>query len=286
MQESFFKNEIKSKKFSFKDLTQIIINLIIIILVSVYFYHERLYFTDLLEISLSNIIILLIMICLDILAIVYLQKLFLEKHISKKINFNIFLNIQLIGSLLSNISSFLSFSYKYFQLNKKIQLKWKNFLNFQLSFSIINLFVLIFVFLFSLCFFVFQIQKYFLMATSILVILALLLNYNYKNKYIELVFGMLLLIFLNSFIFNLFIIFFTDINLSINMAIQIWSGGSIVSIFNIFGLLEFSVSYLATLFEFNFKQFFMVTVLMKICYSICNLILLILIFLKKFFKNE
>jgi hypothetical protein len=140
MQEPFFKNEIKSKKFNFKDLTQIIINLIIIILVSVYFYYERLYFADLLHISLSKIIILLIMICLDVLAIVYLQKLFLEKHISKKINFSIFLNIQLIGSLLSNISSFLSFSYKYFQLNKKIQLKWKNYLNFQLSFSVIYLY--------------------------------------------------------------------------------------------------------------------------------------------------
>ena len=71
-----------------------------------------------------------------------------------------------------------------------------------------------------------------------------------------------------------------------NMAAQIWSGGSLVSIFNVFGLLEFSVSYLASLFEFNFNQFFMVTVLMKICYSICNLILLILIFLKKSFKNK
>ena len=229
--------------------------------------------------------LLLIMICLDQLAIIYLQKLFLEKYISKKISFHIFLNVQLIGSLISNISSFLSFSYKYFQFKKKIQLKFRNFLNFQLFFSITYFFVLIFIFFFSFCFFIFQVQKYFFIAFVLLLILGFLLKFYYKYKYIELIFGLLILIFFNSLIFNLFIIFFTDLNLSINMAIQIWSGGSIISIFNIFGLLEFSVSYLATLYEFNFKQFFMITVLMKICYAICNLLILILYFVKKSYKQ-
>lgn len=123
------------------------------------------------------------------------------------------------------------------------------------------------------------------MAIFTVVILGILINYYYKNKYIKLIFGIFLLIIFNSFIFNLFIIFFTDLNLSINIAIQIWSGGSIISIFNIFGLLEFSVSYLATLYEFNFKQFFMITVLMRICYAICNLLILILYFVKKSHKQ-
>ena len=123
------------------------------------------------------------------------------------------------------------------------------------------------------------------MAIFTVVILGILINYYYKNKYIKLILGVFLYIIFNSFIFNLFIIFFTDLNLSINIAIQIWSGGSIISIFNIFGLLEFSVSYLATLYEFNFKQFFMITVLMRICYAICNLLILILYFVKKSHKQ-
>jgi len=286
MQKFFIKKKkIKNKKFNFKDLIQIIINLIIVILITAYFYQERIYFTELLAISLTKMILLLIMICLDQLAIIYLQKLFLEKYISKKISFHIFLNVQLIGSLISNISSFLSFSYKYFQFKKKIQLKFRNFLNFQLFFSITYFFVLIFIFFFSFCFFIFQVQKYFFIAFVLLLISGFLLKFYYKNKYIELIFGLLILIFFNSLIFNLFIIFFTDLNLSINMAIQIWSGGSIISIFNIFGLLEFSVSYLATLYEFNFKQFFMITVLIKICYAICNLLILILNFVKKSHKQ-
>jgi hypothetical protein len=277
---SFFKPDLSTK--NSKTISTIVINLLLIFFLFLYFFQNMENLSLSFRIKLKDFFLFYFLILIDIFIILFLKYYYFTLFTKKKISKHIFFELNIYANILGVLSNFLSLIYKFKKIKKLYKLSLKNFFYYQFLFTtsyILNIFIVclvafalnfnIYIYLFLFCTFIIYL-KFFILKKKI---------FNFYFLFPFFWFS----IFIEAIILLISYDFFGSQAISLNQSLQIWSIGLFGSLINIFGFFESFTSWSASIYGFNFNEFFFILISIKLCTILANfLIYLFLILTRKF----